>query len=305
MGEPRIRSVWGRVILILVLYAIVVTLFSVIYVASTGILDRVGSPADQAGLQAELDRLTRSTPFMTGMLLGQAVLGIVVVLAAARGVDDRRLAELGIAWKRRPGTGTLRWGLLLGTVLAAVAVLFITAAGRRHLRPEFFAEGGWVWAAATAGTLLLSAFMEEWFFRGYLFVNLREEYTAGRTIFLTALAFAFFHGANPGAGFVAWMNIVLVGVVIGQLREISGGLRIPVGFHAGWNLTVGMILGAQLSGLSLPSAIRVSLIDLPPALGGGGFGPEASLVVTVLFGGIAVLLGRRMMPAAGGDPAIR
>jgi membrane protease YdiL (CAAX protease family) len=138
--------------------------------------------------------------------------------------------------------------------------------------------------------------MEELVFRGYLFRIIRENLGGGRTIFLTALAFSVVHVTNPGASFLAWINILLIGVVLGQLRALSGGLAMPFGLHLGWNLALGMLFGVPVSGLVLPSAFRISLEDVSPALGGGGFGPEASMPLTVLLIVVVVLLARRLAP---------
>jgi membrane protease YdiL (CAAX protease family) len=284
-------------VLALVLFAVLTLLFAVVYLGATGALDVAANakvPPENAA--AEFDRILGAPRVRAGYLAGQAAMTLLTVVVMTVGIDRRPLGSLGIGGRPGHRTGSVGWGLMLGVVLAAVTVLFISAVGQRHLRPELFGESGAVWAVVLAVVLVLVSFAEEWLFRGYLWVNLREELSVERTVLLTALVFAFFHSNNPGAGFLPWLNLVLVGTVIGQLREISGGLQVPFGLHAGWNLTVGMILGAQLSGFSLPSLLRVSFGDLSPVLAGGKFGPEASLVVTVLFGAMALYLGRRLRP---------
>jgi membrane protease YdiL (CAAX protease family) len=301
-AAPRIRGVWRRIILAMVIFVALTTLLSAAYLASTGILATAANttPSDPA-LQAELKRVMESPKFLVFMMLGQAVMGIITVLLMTAGVDRRRIGSLGLGGPGGIRGGSAAWGLMLGTILAAVSILFISAVGGRHLKPALFEGLGWSMAAATLLATLAAAFMEEWFVRGYVFVNLREGYPAERAIFLTAIVFSFLHSSNPGSNFLGWVNILLIGIVLGQLREISGGLEVPIGLHAGWNLVVGMLFGAQVSGFSLPSVLRVSIRDLPAVLGGGDFGPEGSLVVTVLFGAIAVLLGRRMAGAARGN----
>ena len=308
MSNPRIRSLWGRMALALGVFLVFTTFFAVVvlvtYLAGEGKLPTTPEAARSPEVRAELERVMEEPRFLVGMLFGQALGGIATVILLTLGVDRRPFGDLGT----RGGTrwaGGVGWGLLLGAVLASVVVLFVSAAGGRHLHAELFAGVGWRWAPLTTVAVLLAAFMEEWFLRGYLWANLRETYTAGRTIFFTTLLFAFLHSANPGTGFLGWLNIYLIGIVLGQLREVSGGVPVPIGLHAAWNLMMGMVLGARVSGLVFPSVLRVSLEDLPLALGGGPFGPEGSAVTTILFGGIAVLLGKRMAAASAGDVPFR
>jgi hypothetical protein len=291
------------VIVALTLFTVLSTLFAGVYMASSGMLASLGRNPDDPAVRAEIERISREPGFLATMMFGQAAMGLLTVVVMTAGVDRRRFSALGLGGAHGSRLGTLGWGFLLGAVLSAVVVLFITAVGARHLRPVLFADGGGEQAAYTAAAVLAAAFMEEWLVRGYLYVNLREQYAVGRTIFLTALFFAFFHSSNPGSNFLGWVNVLLIGVVLGQLREISGGLNVPIGLHAGWNLVVGMLFGAEVSGLSLPSALRVSIQDLPAVLGGGEFGPEGSVVVTVLFGVVAMVLGARLVRAAGGSDA--
>jgi membrane protease YdiL (CAAX protease family) len=306
VARPRIRGVWKRIILSLGVFLALTTLVSAGYLAATGFLGRVANstqPMDPA-LRAELDRIMDTPRFLISMMLGQAAMGIVTVFFMTLFVDRRRLGSLGLRVRGGLRVGTFGWGLMLGTVLAAASILVISTVGGRHLRTVLFEGLGGRLPVVTLVAVLAAAFMEEWFVRGYVFVNLRENYPPERAILLTAIFFSFLHSSNPGSNFLGWLNILLIGIVLGQLREISGGLEVPIGLHAGWNLVVGMVFGAQVSGFSLPSLLHVSIRDLPPALGGGEFGPEGSLVVTLLYGAIAVLLGSRMVRAGRGEDAL-
>ncbi len=298
MAEYRIKSPWGRVVIALLVYLALISLFFSVFLAAVGVATEGPEFGQGPHPREELLQLAETPPGRVGTLFGQSLGGILAVLLLTLIVDRRPLGALGLGGPRNRRTGTLAWGLLLGMILAAVVVLFVSAVGRRHVKPELFEGIGAQWAPLTVVAILLAAFAEEWFIRGYLWVNFRERYSVVITIFLTTLVFAVLHSNNPSANFLGWVNILIIGVVIGQLREISGGIQVPIGLHMGWNLTVGVVLGAPVSGISLPSVFRVSLEDLPVPLGGGAFGPEGSLVVTVLFGGVAVLLGRRMADAA-------
>lgn len=288
---PRIRSLWGRVILALGTFFTLATVLVFVYLSGRGL------PAPDTDPEEALETLRgilEEPQVLTMMLCLQALAGLVTVVLMRRLVDRESLWNLGMG-RRGVGFGPIGWGLVLGVVLASVVSLFISAAGGRHLRLSLFSEWPGIWVGFLGIIMVVSAFMEEWLFRGYMFVNFRGGYTAPRAILLSALAFSAFHATSPGGNPLAWINILLVGVVLGELRELTGGIEVGFGIHLGWNLALGMIFGVPVSGLTLPSVLRVSLSDLPDALGGGPFGPEASAVLTVVFGTMAVLLARRLM----------
>jgi len=294
--EPRIRSLGGRLVAGFLLFLFLANGFTFMYLVFRG-LPEVDTE-DPVLVAEELSRLLGDTQGLAATLALQAVAGLLTVIFMAVIIDRRSLASLGFG---RAGLPSVVWGTVLGIVLGSLVPLCISAIGARHVRLEGFtgmsaAMGGFLFLGVVA-----AAFMEEWLFRGYLYVNLRERHSGARTIFLTALGFSAVHITNPGASPLGWFNIILVGIVLGQLRELTGSLEVPFGLHLGWNLALGMIFGVPVSGLTLPSFFRVSLEDLPALLGGGAFGPEASVVLTVLFGGLAVVLARMLMPSGDQD----
>jgi CAAX protease family protein len=109
-----------------------------------------------------------------------------------------------------------------------------------------------------------------------------------------SLAFASMHAVNPNATPLALVNIGLAGLVLGWLFWSEGGLLGPWTFHALWNFGLaalalpvsGMMLGRPV----LPTGIRGAGL---PALSGGAFGPEGSVLSTVTLGVLLILLVRR------------
>jgi membrane protease YdiL (CAAX protease family) len=288
--DPRIRSPWWRIALAFGLYLALANGFLVVYLLVMG-GPLTPDEAGRAALQAELE-----TPRFLAAALGfQALAGFLAAWIMARGVDRRPLGDLGVGGTAGIRLGDMAWGGLMGAVLAAVITLFISALAGRHLHYVHFGDGeSSEWNSLVPILLVGSAFVEEWFFRGYLFVNLRERYHAGGAILLSAMAFSLLHASNPGAGALAGINVFLIGVVLAELREMTRGIQVPFGLHLGWNLTLGTGFGVPVSGYTLPSVLRVSLSDLPTALGGGEFGVEASAVLTALFTGIALFLAWRL-----------
>jgi len=87
---------------------------------------------------------------------------------------------------------------------------------------------------------------------------------------------------------------VLVGVFLAFYALREGSLWGICGLHAAWNWAQGSVFGFSVSGTGVPGGSLFNLQTNPAAselLTGGVFGPEASLVVTVvLVGAVLVAL---------------
>ena len=82
---------------------------------------------------------------------------------------------------------------------------------------------------------------------------------------------------------------------------MTGGLAFAMGWHFGWNITMGHLLGLSTSGIPMSSKL-VSVVPHPKkaALHGGRFGPEQSpLAVPAYLLGVLLLF--ILYPAEEGD----
>ena len=109
-----------------------------------------------------------------------------------------------------------------------------------------------------------------------------------------SLAFASMHAVNPNVTPLALLNIGLAGAVLGWLYWSEGGLLGPWTFHALWNFTLAA-LALPVSGMTMGRPVLATGIRGAglPALSGGAFGPEGSVLSTVTLAALLVLLVRR------------
>lgn len=178
--------------------------------------------------------------------------------------------------------------LLLGATFAAVLVLaadalVLASAGVRH-----------AWRGTFPSLELLAVYIpavlhEELVFRGYPFQKLR---TLHRPFAIggTSLLFAGMHVGNHGITVVAFLNLVLAGVLLALAWERYGRLWFPIGLHFAWNLLCGPVLGYDVSGYVPASSLFATGGSGADWLTGGTFGIEGSAwIALVEIVGIAVL----------------
>ena len=84
-------------------------------------------------------------------------------------------------------------------------------------------------------------------------------------------------GCTPGATRVGLANLTFGGVCGALNLFLAGGLSFALGWHFGWNIVMGHLLGLSTSGIPM-SAKLVSVAPHPllPHRHGGRFGPEQS-----------------------------
>jgi membrane protease YdiL (CAAX protease family) len=117
-----------------------------------------------------------------------------------------------------------------------------------------------------------------------------------------SLAFASMHAVNPNVTPLALLNIALAGALLGWLYWSTGGLLGPWTFHALWNFTLAA-LALPVSGMAMGRPVFETGIRGAglPALSGGAFGPEGSVLSTVTLTALVILLvcrSARKLPSA-------
>ena len=196
-----------------------------------------------------------------------------------------RVLHLGRAQLRlastKPGARGFGIGLALGAATAAVALAAAVLVANSHWSRDNGGLGDYL-AQVTKTSLVLApaALSEEVMFRGVPLVLLAAAIGRGSALVLVAgLAFALFHGLNPGITALSMGNIALAGIFLGVAFYAPGGLWTAFGAHLGWNATLAA-LDAPVSGLPF----SIPFIDYragdPVWLSGGHFGPEGGLLAT-------------------------
>ncbi|HVR96615.1 MAG TPA: type II CAAX endopeptidase family protein [Thermoanaerobaculia bacterium] len=241
---------------------------------------------------------------------------ILMTWAFVRYLDRRDLASLGARWPAGGRSVALRQALTVPlATLGFLGLWLALAAAVSEVRfgglSEEFQTGPSGWPGETGSVaflaLLLLGFLiqggvEEWVVRGYIYRALKERWRWWVSALASSLLFSLMHIFNPDVSWVALVNIVLAGVILALLVERSGSLWGAVLAHGVWNFAVACLLSLPVSGIRMFRLLDLS-IEGEGLLTGGKFGPEGSLLLTLLGLLLIAALWPRGRGAMNGAPA--
>jgi membrane protease YdiL (CAAX protease family) len=213
------------------------------------------------------------------LLLGAVAAGTLLLV-----MDDRPPGAMGFFVHPRAVTESAL-GLALGTAVAlAVVVALVAAGGLRWTADEGSALDWFVAGLGALGFLALPAAAEEALLRGYPLQALTERWGPWSALAVTSVLFGALHLGNPGVTMIAVLNVMAAGVFLGVVYLRTASLWWATGVHLAWNWTTGYVADVPVSGLELLDAPLYEGVTRGPAwVGGGAFGPEGSLVATLLL----------------------
>ena len=253
--------------------------------------------------QALLDLFTGRYPGLYMLIsLPQFLVLIGYTWVWVRLVEGRPFRAIGLATPRP----LLEWlrGAAVGVGLFALSILLIGLRG--DLRWAGLAPAGMgpalLWTAITLLFFLIQGPAEEVMARGYLLpvLTARGGLLVGVTV--SSLLFAVEHLLNPHLTVLSVVNLFLYGALAALYALREGGLWGVFGLHTAWNWVQGNVLGLPVSGSAFGPAPLFDLDTAGPAWwGGGAFGPEGGLVVTLptLAAIVALLVWRRRAGSPG------
>jgi hypothetical protein len=220
---------------------------------------------------------------ITTMLWG-GIRALIVILASFKlmtAVFDRRpLGSVGLAFHPR-WWKELAHGVAVGGAMLFAAVALEWCGGFAHFT---FVPHPVAWAGLSGFVLFaVAATNEEAVFRGYPFQCLVASITPLGAIAVTSAFFGAAHLGNPHRTWISTINTMLVGVpfAIAYLRTRS--LWMPIGMHFIWNFLLDFIFGLPVSGLNMTASVLSARVQGPTWLTGGDYGPEGSLLATIVI----------------------
>lgn len=139
--------------------------------------------------------------------------------------------------------------------------------------------------------VLMQGFLEEVVFRGYLMTRLAAKKGKWIAILLSSLFYLVFRMSNPTTSKIDLLNIFLISVVMSLLYWYFDNVLVIAIFHAFWNCISGVILGFNISGIRVSDSLfAVKAISDKQILIGGSYGIEGSIIATVFFAILGLLV---------------
>lgn len=238
--------------------------------------------------------------FMIPALVIPYALRIAVIAAWLRWYERRPFRSIGFP---RGGLGKALTGFAFGLAAMLLVVGIMAIAGGVSVRD---ARPGFTGLAALGGVLIVllgwavQGTAEEVMYRGFL-LQLLGRYSVPIAVVVSSALFLLGHQSAFGLP-LAMLNLFLSGLFFCVYALREGGLWGPSGFHTAWNFTQGTLLGFLVSGKEVPGGSLVALqTQGSDLIGGGGFGPEGTLICTVVL--VALIAGMLLWRGRGTSPS--
>ena len=221
----------------------------------------------------------------SGSRLVTATMATFAAAALANAITVRvyergQLSALGLGWKNTSSREFLL-GLGSGAGAAFLVLLSPVAAGAASFEKVPASEHIAASLAFVAIVLLFGAVGEEMLFHGYAFQLLIHRVGGFATILPAAVIFGLAHMGNPDSNQLGIFNTVLWGILFGYAYLRTNALWLPIGLHFGWNVVL-PLFGASLSGFTMGVTGYALHWSAGKLWSGGGYGPEGSLLTTVV-----------------------
>ena len=259
-NESQQMKPWLRVVLFLIVYFIVLTIFvGLVFYA-------MGSDGISMGLE-EL--------YVSQIISLLVTCGMVWLFRTY--IDKQSMMSLGFAWKGKAKDAAIGFGLGFG--LIALGTVFLMLLGELKIKEIQFDLSLLI---AYFILCILISLNEEILIRGYVLNNFMQSMGKYWALIVSALIFTFFHALNPNINLLAVINLMLAGILLGVYYIHQQNLWFPVALHISWNYSEGAIFGYEVSGIDFESLLQQNIGETD-WLTGGEFGFEGSLLLSVML----------------------
>ena len=226
------------------------------------------------------------------------------VLLVWRLVDRRRIAAIGMDANNAPRRRWLKGALVAALMMGFVVLIGYTLVDGASWNLNSDATRAAVGLIAGLLGFAIQGPAEEVLFRGYILVNVRQQWGLRPALIVSSLAFGLLHVSNPAFGILPFINLVLFGLGMSLYRVYVDADQLwgVFAIHSIWNWLQQVVFGLPNSGItSVPDLALFTVTpnaSLPGPLWGGGFGPEGTLAASLAL--LALIFGSLRVRRVGG-----
>ena len=185
-----------------------------------------------------------------------------------------------IFFKRDKLAKNIGLGLFLGFLQISLYVLVDLGSGVLGYHGINLGNLNLIFLAYFLGFFIQSS-SEEFLVRGILTRVLHDKYGKNLAIIMPSVFFGLLHLGNEGVTVLSTLNTILVGIFFAKLLFYTDNIMLTSGAHAGWNFSMAMIYGLNVSGFSgFDSLLNFKILNYN--LYDKTYGPEGSILVTFI-----------------------
>ncbi|MBS1350903.1 MAG: CPBP family intramembrane metalloprotease, partial [Bacteroides sp.] len=224
----------------LVIYLVVAAKVIVYILLMLGFAGVLGAVCIKAVSFFKIDGILKEVVMQSSFLAGTFLAAWVLL----KNWDHLPITDLGLSLKGR--AKDIFWGTFVALAIYTVGFGILYGLGEIEITAVHFSAYDFLLSWIL---MLLVALAEEIAFRGFVLGHLL---TAGVNrfvaLFLSSALFSLMHIFNPNFSLIAFLNILLAGILIGSTYIYTRNLWFPIALHLFWNWLQGPILGFEVSG---------------------------------------------------------
>lgn len=214
--------------------------------------------------------------------------GIVGVFIVVRFVDRKRLKGIGFKLNGK-SFKDMAVGLVMGACSMMVIFFVLLLSGSISMTNSFTNPNLTLYTLTGFILFVFVGFEEELFSRGYCMKSLEQTGSKWVPTVVSAVIFSLLHSGNENLKLLGLFNIFLVGILFSIMVIKTGNIMMAIGYHITWNYFQGNIFGFPVSGTEPHGIYNIKILK-DNFLTGGGFGPEAGVMTTlVVIAGVLVV----------------
>ncbi|KKR18339.1 MAG: CAAX amino terminal protease family protein [candidate division CPR2 bacterium GW2011_GWC1_41_48] len=193
--------------------------------------------------------------------------------------SGKTFADIGLGEKGLFSRSTI--GLLIGAGFMTATFAFLLSIKAVTFTEHTISSSLAIILVSGLAYSMIQASVEEVLFRGY-FLNILAWKNRLSAILVTSALFSFLHFWH-GVHLIGWLNIFLFGVFAAQSFYLFKSLWVPIGFHIGWNYFQKYVFTFPIYGSDNTRGLLALNDANKGLLSGGSFGPEGSIIITLLL----------------------